>query len=337
MTLRVLVASDAIGELDPPQAGAAIARGWAEVAQVAVVPLADGGPALGAALAALLDGDQAVDGPRWRVSAGDTLVVGLTSGTSAHLGTWLADCLAVGDRRRLVLDLTGIDTSDGGVGLLAALGAELNGPADGGSFFDDRLGITAVDLTPVRLGVTELLAVVPPEQAGWTMLGLQGAVVRRGYAEDRQTADILAEESAMAAWLRLLGVSDGPGVGAAGGAAAAVLALGGRAVRGAGLCADLAGLDRTVAVADLVVTGCSCFDIGTRGGGVVGFVAEVAVAAERPCLVFAAEASVSRREMRTFGVEAAYAADPGPLPDALTTAVRRVAVGWTGAGKGHLH
>jgi len=45
--------------------------------------------------------------------------------------------------------------------------------------------------------------------------------------------------------------------------------------------------------------------------------------------VFAGESSLSRREMRTFGVEAAYEAGVDALPEALTATAARVAWGWT--------
>ena len=55
--MRVLVATDGIGGLDSLAAGQALAAGWAEAGhQVAVVPLATGGPALERAVAALAGG-----------------------------------------------------------------------------------------------------------------------------------------------------------------------------------------------------------------------------------------------------------------------------------------
>jgi glycerate kinase len=133
----------------------------------------------------------------------------------------------------------------------------------------------------------------------------------------------------MTHWLAALGVADAPGTGAAGGAAAAVRALDGRVLRGAALCAELAGLERTLRLADVVITGCTSFHVGNRGGRVVRYVADLAVAAERPCLVVAVESTLSRREMRSFGVEAAYATGIGPLPEALTATSVRLARSWT--------
>lgn len=300
MTLRVVVASDAVGALDPEQASVALARGWADAAQVAVTPLADGGRHFGAAVAALLDGDVDETGDGWTVTAGETVALGGPGRLGERLSTLLQ-----ASPRRVILDLTGCP---GPRDLLDEFGPSTGGLAD-----------------------VDLVAAVPTAEADHKLLGLQGAVVRKGYEEGRDTADILAEETAMARWLAGLGVRDAAGAGAVGGAGAVVLALGGRIAGGTRLCADLAGLERTVAAADLVVTGCTSFDIGTRGGSAVGFVADLATAAERPCLVFAVDSTVSRREMRTFGVEAAYAVGDGPLPDSLTAAARRVATSWAAA------
>lgn len=305
MSLRVVVASDAVGDLDPLQASVALARGWADHAQVAVTPLADGGPGLGAALAAVLDGELHEDDGGWTVTAGDTVALGGVAGTP--VGPRLSSLLESASPRRVILDLTG------------------GGPR---KLLDD-LGSCSAALAGV-----DLVAAVPTAEADHKLLGLQGAVVRKGYEEGHDTAVILAEETAMAQWLAGLGVRDAAGAGAVGGAGAVVLALGGRIVAGTKLCAELAGLAGTVAAADLVVTGCTSFDVGTRGGSAVGFVADLATSAERPCLVFAVDSTVSRREMRTFGVEAAYAVAPGPLTESLTAAARRVATGWAAAQAG---
>lgn len=343
--LRVVVASDAIEPLDSRQAGVAIARGWADHAQVAVVPLAESGPQLGRALAALLGGEPEVTPEGWFLRASGTLAVGSVvpaaepgwepAASSADFGAWLTRCLGTGPvPDRLVVDLTTVTALDGGSGLLGALGATASGGLANGLAGLATVGEVTLAALRERFAGTEIIGVISPEETDLGLLGLQGAVSRRGFAVRLDPAELLAAEAAMAAWLTSLGVDDGPGTGAAGGAAAAVRALGGRVLPGTRLCAELAGLARTLSRADVVVTGCTSFDIGNRGGRVVRFVAELAVDAQRPCLVFARESSLSRREMRTFGVEAAHACEPGPLPEALTAASVRVARGWTASMRG---
>jgi glycerate kinase len=85
-----------------------------------------------------------------------------------------------------------------------------------------------------------------------------------------------------------------------------VLALGGRLRTGPAVTFESAGA-AALQGADLVVTGCSVFDFATRGGGVVAAAAEAAAAVLAPCVVVAGEVLIGAREMRTLGIEAAYA------------------------------
>ena len=81
-----------------------------------------------------------------------------------------------------------------------------------------------------------------------------------------------------------------------------MLALGGRLTSGPELA--LGGITGPV---DLVVTGCSVFDFAHRGGGVVAAAAALAGRLLAPCVVVAGEVLIGAREMRTMGIEAAYA------------------------------
>lgn len=321
--LRVVVASDAIDQLDSQAAGVALARGWvaaaaavgAEPPMVAVVPLAQAGLPLAGALAARFDGQVLEAGRCWRVESADVLAVGVEQAegekSTAELGEWLAAALAAcpAPPGQIVVDLTGLAARDGGEGFLAALGAS-------------RSLLAGVDL----------IGVVASDERDLPLLGLRGAVARRGFEARLDPAEVLRAEAAMGDWLTQLGQPDVPGAGAAGGSAAVVLALGGRLAGGAELCAELADLGGTMAVADVVVTGCTAFHVGNRGGTTVRFVAALAESHQRPCLVFAVESSLSRREMRTFGVEAAYSLGGSTVvADEVTAAVVRVATGWLGA------
>ncbi len=325
--LRVVVASDAIDQLDSQAAGVALARGWvaaaaavgAEPPMVAVVPLAQAGLPLAAALAARFDGKVLEAGRCWRVESADGLAVGVEQSegdeSTADLGEWLAAALTARSAPpgTVVVDLTGIRARDAGAGFLAALGANRS-----------------------LLGGAELIGVVANDESELPLLGLRGSVARHGFEARLDPAEVLRAEAMMSDWLIQLGQPDVPGAGAAGGSAAVVLALGGRLAGGAELCAELAGLDSTVGAADVVVTGCTAFHVGNRGGQTVRFVAALAESRQRPCLVFAVESSLSRREMRTFGVEAAHALSGTTVgPDEVTAAVVRAATGWLGAQRGN--
>lgn len=345
--LRVVVISDSVGDLDSWDAGVALARGWASGSQVAVVPMATGGPALGAALGRLVGGELDDRGDRWLVQAGGTLAVGVQQAnagswaegsTSAQLGRWLAECLADVPRplTRVVVDLTGLTSHDAGAGLLGALGAVSDTELEAG--LAGLAGLRRIDLTAVRgtLAGVDLVGVTRPDESASVLLGLQGSIAARGFEARVDPARLLAAEAAAARLASALGggLGDAPGGGASGGAGLAILGLGGRVVTGADLCAELAHLHATVEAADVLVVGCDSFDVGTRGGPVVARAAAWAEEFQRPCLVFALTCGISRREMRTLGVEAAYdvAAGVGVDPGAaLTASATRIATGWLSA------
>ena len=145
-------------------------------------------------------------------------------------------------------------------------------------------------------------------------------------------ADVLAADARLRAWAESLGegLATRPGGGAAGGVALAVLGLDGRIATGQHYCHDLASLGQTIAASDLVVTGTTSIGALERGGPVVAQVAAWAGEALRPCLAFTTGDALSRRELRTFGIEAAYSLEPEPPAEELTALAARVASGWAG-------
>ncbi|WP_336923079.1 glycerate kinase, partial [Aquipuribacter sp. SD81] len=127
------------------------------------------------------------------------------------------------------------------------------------------------------------------------------------------------------------------GAGAAGGAGAALLALGAVRQPGASVVAAAAGLAGAVATADLVLTGEGAFDWDSLRGRVVGAVCDSAARLGVPVVVVAGQVLVGRRELAAVGVEAAYpvaatARDlPGVLADpagTLAARTERVARTW---------
>jgi glycerate kinase len=128
-----------------------------------------------------------------------------------------------------------------------------------------------------------------------------------------------------------------PGAGACGGLGFAVLALGGRLTTGPAIALSSPKGKTALRVVDLVVTGCSVFDFASRGGGVVAAMAEAASTVLSPCIVIAGEVIIGSREMRTMGIEAAYAVRESVLDDPqgnvneaeLAAIAQRVARSWT--------
>ena len=310
--LRVAVVCGRIGDLDPVAAGTALARGIAPHAQVALAPVAAGGPDLAGAVAALTGGEVETDGSGWLVRWPGAVLLGYgqpdapswaPGATTRDVGEWIA--AGVGDAEKVVLDLTGVTAHDGGEGLLAAAGAVLAG--------------------------RDLVGLIAPDERDLPATGIGGGLARRAFAGRVDIAELLAADAVLAARAASLGdgLATAPGGGAAGGCGLVILAAGGMLTSGTQFCHQLAGLADTIARADLVVTGCTELSALDRGGPVVQAVAGWADEAERPCVLFTTGAGLARRELRTLGLEAAHLLPPGPpTPQALTATAARIAAGW---------
>ncbi len=313
--MRVLVACQRLGTLDARAVGRLLAGGWADLgATVAVVPMAVSGAELQEALdpagVHVVVPPSRDGGTGWRESSaplGDAL-------TAAQAG---GGCVA--------LDLTRRTGLDAGAGLLGTLGAIAD--VDLSSGWHQLSSIGRLDLAPATWPGSEVIGVVDPAEISLPLGGLRGISSLRGRELGVDPAEMLAADAALSRFAVLAGVDPAtPGAGAGGGAGCAVLALGGRLVTGPQLCAERVGLEESLAVADLIVTACPSLDIGNHGGPVVRYLADRAAAAEVPTIVFSPQVAMGGRELRTIGIEAAYALPPEP--DAVKPAVARVAVGW---------
>lgn len=310
--LRVAVVCGRIGDLDPVQAGTALARGIAAHAQVALAPVAAGGPDLASAVAALTGGELHTHGRGWLVRWPGAVLVGFAQpeapswapgATTSDVGEWIA--ASVGAAQRVVLDLTGVTAHDGGAGLLATAGAALAG--------------------------RELVGIVAADELDLPATGIGGGLARRAFAGRVDVGELLAADAVLAARAESLGegLSTARGGGAAGGSGLVVLAGGGTLSTGTQFCRQLADLAVTLSRAELVVTGCTELSALDRGGPVVQAVAEWAAEAERPCILFTTGAGMARRELRTLGLEAAHLLPSGPpTADGLTATAARIAAGW---------
>lgn len=362
--MRVLIATDQIGSLSSATAGRAIATGWQRAqpdAQLAVAPMGEAGEGFARAVAEQLDVElELIIEPDSeivsRARTPDLAVVssepvrtqivprGLDpTASSVSIGRALAEVLRGEPVRRVFVDLGGLHCHDAGAGLLGALGARADRPLTQG--YAGLAGISEVDLAPVRelIGTTELIAVVTSPEIDQHLLGLRGITSLRGREVDADPADMLAADATLERLAALVNapVSGFPGAGAAGGAAYAIAALGGSITTGPAACAELVGLCETINVAELVVTGSSSFDFGSRGGGVMQYVAEQAQLATRPCIALAGTVVIGSREMRTMGVESAYPVQRSHdveedrlsgrdvTVEALTEAAARIARTWS--------
>lgn len=321
--MRALVAADRVGPLDPRSAAEAVARAFVdESATCDAVPL----PGTGAEVVALLRslGEPAVSLDRPAAQPG------LPTTSSFPLGAEVRRALAAAPAE-LVVDLAAAEaTHDAGAGILAALGATADIPLDAG--WPALAGLTAVDLAPVDalLAGTSLVGLVPNAQADAPLLGLRGISSVRAHVARLPHADAVAVDSVLERFVTTVDADAAlaPGAGACGGAGWAVLALGGRLATAPGYVGERAGIAALLESADVIVTVVEELNGVTRGGDSVAFLEPRCAAAGRPLVVLARHVQVSRREMRSFGVEEAFELGEVATSDELRAAARTAARCW---------
>lgn len=324
--MRVLLATDSFkGTISAAEAVAALAAGWAKAAPGAErtrLPMADGGEGTLDAFAAA-DGEAkrmpvSVTGPMdepvdafWLLlpaspeAPGGTAVVELASTSGIELldapRSWDAHTLGLGQAIAAALDagvsrlIVGIGSSastDGGAGLLSALGADFLDKAGEriplGARGLERL--SGVDLSGLRPSVETLVVtdVTNP------LVGPAGAAAVFGPQKGLRADQIERVDGALAHYAELLsGASDRPvradaeGSGAAGGAGFGLLAWGAELVPGAAEVGRLMGFEQALAGADLVITGEGAYDSQSDQGKVPGYVSRAAREAGVPVAVVA--------------------------------------------------
>lgn len=200
-----------------------------------------------------------------------------------------------GGAARIIVGVGGSASTDGGAGLLQALGARFLGEegrelGPGGaalrnlesidlSGIDPRLRSVAlhvaVDVRNPLLGVDGAAAVFAPQKGA-----RPGDVAFLEAGLDRFA--LVAERDAGAA-----GYAATPGSGAAGGAAFGLMLIGAYRAPGAALVCDLVGLDTAIAGASLVLTGEGRLDAQTSWGKAPAEVARRAALAGVPCVAIA--------------------------------------------------
>ncbi|NYI99903.1 glycerate kinase [Nocardioides thalensis] len=339
---RVLVAPDKFkGSLDAADVAAAVALGIGRVAPGAVVrclPVADGGD--GTLAAALAGGFERVPvevaGPTGEphlsafARSGDTAVVEMAdacglallppdalaplTASSRGLGDAVAAALEAGCRE-IVIGIGGSASTDGGSGMLAALGARALGAdgtpiADGGAALAD---VADLDLAGLHPGLREARVVVACDVDN-PLLGARGAAAVYGPQKGAGPADVARLEDALARWADVVGATtgqdlrDAAGAGAAGGVGFAALAVLGAELRpGIDLVLDLVGFDEAVAGCDLVVTGEGALDEQSLNGKAPIGVSTRARAAGAEVVAVCGQLSLDDAALHGAGIAAAYA------------------------------
>lgn len=318
--IRVLIAPDCFGDsLTAVQAADAIADGWRRARpddELTLAPQSDGGPGfvdvlagrLGARrtvrvsgpLTAEVDADWVFDDaepPTAYIECAQACGLALLGGPptvetslaahSAGVGQLIAAALAAG-AGRIVVGLGGSSCTDGGRGMIEALGG--------------------LDQARSLLADVELIAATDVEHP---LLGPMGAARVFGPQKGADPDTVLALERRLTEWAAELdavcgrAVSAEEGAGAAGGLGAGLLALGGRRESGATVIAEFTHLSDDVASAELIITGEGRFDDQSLHGKVVSALA--GEARGTPVLVLAGQVTLEEAALRDAGIAAAHA------------------------------
>ncbi|MCK9792196.1 glycerate kinase [Isoptericola sp. 4D.3] len=350
--LRVVVAPDSFkGSATASQVAAALAAGaraaLGDGADVRSVPFADGGEGtLDAILGAwgeagrTCDTTDALGRPataRFGVSPdGRTLAVeaaeayGLPQvsdvplrpldATSHGVGTLVLAALdAVPDAEEVVLFVGGSATTDGGAGLLDALGARLLDAAGapvppGGGGLRDLARVDLAGLDPRARALRWRIAC----DVDNPLLGPRGAAAVFGPQKGATPQDVAALDSGLARLADALAAATGhdardvPGAGASGGLPVGLsAAFGAELVPGGELVADVVGLAAALVGADLVITGEGRLDEQSLHGKVVDTVVRL-VAGRAAVVVVAGGVELTPAQVADAGIAAAFSLAPGP-------------------------
>jgi glycerate 2-kinase len=233
------------------------------------------------------------------------------------LGLVIADAVRR-SAAQIVLGLGGSASTDGGAGMVQALGARLldahghDLPPGGGHL----VHLERLDLAPLRdtIGTVRIIVASDVENP---LHGPHGAAAIFGPQKGATPQQVAELERGLRHWSQLVSDATGredaerAGAGAAGGAGFAALALLDAEIKpGIELILDLIEFDRRIAGADLVVTGEGSLDAQSLGGKAPVGVARAAARAGIALVAVAGRLQLSPAQLREAGISAAY-----PLTD----------------------
>ena len=319
-------ATDSIGALSSRRAGEVIASGWLPGAEVSVLPIGEAGGGFAAAYADLAgvttssrvaDGDHRDDRAADQTRASSrfldrTQVLGFRTSSRPDRSATPSRHLLRSEPRHA-----------GSLSIWPACGSMTPVPACSLRSVQPQIG-RSIKVSPASMDSASWIlrrpgrcwvrpswsAWCPLRSVGQPLLGLRGITSRAGReagrgaradASNRRSPGSLRRGSPR----RL--TRQRPGQEHAAASGSRCLHWAERLSTGPALTLASAAGQQALRDVDLVVTGCSVFDFASRGGGVVAAMAEAAAAALSPCIVIAGEVLIGSREMRTMGIEAAYA------------------------------
>jgi len=339
--MKIVVAPDKFkGSLPAAEVADAIAAGLrAELpgAVVVTIPVADGGD--GTVDAAVAAGFErvpvTVDGPTGEpvrasyARRGAVAVVELASAcglmrlpggrrepltaSSFGAGQALAAALAAG-ARRIIFGVGGSASTDGGAGLLQALGARVLDTrgeplARGGAALRDVAALDLAGLHPALRGASVILAtdVVNP------LTGPDGAAEVYGPQKGATPDQVRELDRGLRRWAAVVAAATGndqsqaPGAGAAGGVGfAALTVLGAERRLGIDVILDLLDFRAALDGTDLVITGEGSLDTQTLAGKAPVGVAQAAARRGIPVVAVAGRSTLTEDELAGAGIGAVY-------------------------------
>jgi glycerate kinase len=218
--------------------------------------------------------------------------------------------------KRIVLGLGGVATTDGGAGLVTALGARLLDES-GALLPPGGAALTRVRrVDTAKLKDLSGIEVVVASDVDNPLLGDRGAAAVYAPQKGAAAGDVTLLEEGLARWADVAeravgpGLRDEPGAGAAGGLGFAALAFLGATIQpGIDLMLDLLSFGQHLSGACLVITGEGALDQQTlHGKAPAGVARATAAAAPRvPVVAVAGIRTLTAEQLRTAGLAGAYA------------------------------
>ena len=354
--MKVLLAPDKFkGSLGAAAVAQALCEGWRSVlpeTQFTFAPIADGGEGFCAALTQALGGDwialpsvdalgRPIESRYVWLEATETAVIEMSEASGLWrlqpherdpkrantfgTGLLIRDAVQRG-AKRILLGLGGSATTDGGIGMAAALGYR---------FLSDR---TNLELEALPLHLSEIGRIVTSQAMALPkiiaacdvqnpLLGPRGTATVYGPQKGADDATIAFLEAGLAHLAQVVQRELGcdfretPGAGAAGGIGYGLLSFAKATMEpGFDLVAEAVGLEQRIHAADIVITGEGRLDRQTLEGKGPAGVAAMARAAGKPVLAFAGSIDEHPEVLARFDAAVPIIDQPVSLEDAMRDA-----------------
>jgi glycerate 2-kinase len=337
---RVLLAPDKFkGTLSGAQVAASLADGIRSrrpTAELVALPVADGGDGSLAAFEAAgyervalnATGATGQIAPTCYVRRGVDAVVELAevaglaglrgalaplTATSRGLGELIAHALDTG-ATRVLMGIGGSASTDGGLGLVQALGARVRDTSgdEVGAGGAGAAAAATLDLAGLHPGLAAARIEVACDVDN-PLTGPEGAAAVYGPQKGADSDQVRELDAALAQWADVVAAATGhdhradPGVGAAGGVGFGAVAVLGATLRpGAELMLDQLGFADALTGADLVVTGEGSLDEQTLRGKAPAAVAAAGRAAGVPVIAVAGRCLLDAPRLAAAGFDGVY-------------------------------